>query len=122
MCLFRYVGLKSSVCRRARWFYMTSRWGMNIGPLTLMSLFEKADGAGTPGKVISVGSRVKLLDLQEGLVRDFQVVTPQNSLPEEGRISFLSPLGTALMGAKLEDTASMSVFGRVLKFKVIKVE
>ncbi len=120
MCSFKDVEQKRSIYTRARHFYITRPWGMNISPMKLASLFEVANPEHS-SDFINIGSFVDLFDLQDRQVCKLQVVAPQDSLPEAGKISFLSPLGAALMDARPGDTVSISALRQSMKFKIIRV-
>lgn len=111
--------------RRARRFYVARAWGMNIDPITLTALFESFQGAGDrPLSVdggITVNSEVTLLDLQENQSCALTIVPPQESNPEKGIISFLSPLGSALMNKTAGDVISIPVLGTTMRYRVLNV-
>lgn len=121
MCSSKDIEFRGSMYRRARRFYITRPWSMNINPITLSWLFEKVSDSRTD-RLVNIGTHVHLLDPQENQLCDVQIVTPQDSRPAEGKISFLSPLGAALMEARPEDTISISVLGGVMKFKILRVD
>src|SRR5208283_4500197 len=50
-----------------------------------------------------LGSRVKLEDLDEGGVAEFEIVVPEEVDGAQNRISLSSPLGRALIGKAAED-------------------
>jgi transcription elongation factor GreA len=53
--------------------------------------------------VVAYGSRVKLEDIQEGEVREYQIVFPEEVDPAAGYISLHSPLGQALLHKEAGD-------------------
>lgn len=81
------------------------------------------DRRATPKSLVTMNSRVRIMDLCTGIVRRVTLVYPQDAVPEESRISVLSPLGVALIGL----SAGQSIFwrhpsGTRIQLKVIKVE
>ena len=73
--------------------------------------------------VISVGCKVKVLDMEYDEEMDFQLVgsTEANSL--QGKISNESPVGKALIGAKHGDVVDVELAdGEVMQYKVLKIE
>ena len=73
--------------------------------------------------VISVGCKVKVLDMEYDEEMDFQLVgsTEANSL--QGKISNESPVGKALIGAKQGDVVDVELAdGEVMQYKVLKIE
>ncbi len=70
---------------------------------------------------ISLGSQVKLLDIefQEEVI--FMIVGSTESDPANGRISNESPLGNALIGHKTGDTVDVNSPDGIIKYKVIEI-
>ena len=72
---------------------------------------------------ISVGCKVKVLDMEYDEEMDFQLVgsTEANSL--QGKISNESPVGKALIGAKQGDVVDVELAdGDIMQYKVLKIE
>jgi transcription elongation factor GreA len=55
-----------------------------------------------PRDTVGLGSKVKLEDLDEGVVIEYEIVVPEEVDGAQGRISLSSPLGRSLIG-KTED-------------------
>ena len=73
--------------------------------------------------VISVGCKVKVLDMEYDEEMDFQLVgsTEANSL--QGKISNESPVGKTLIGAKQGQVVDVELAdGEVMQYKVLKIE
>jgi regulator of nucleoside diphosphate kinase len=51
--------------------------------------------------VITMNSTIRLKDMDSGEVFDYRLVYPQDADPENGWISILAPIGTALIGFKV---------------------
>lgn len=71
-----------------------------------------------PDDVVRLNSRVKLTDLETGEVFEFQIVLPSEVDFEEGRISVLSPIGTGLLGYRVNDVILWDVPGGTRKLKI----
>jgi transcription elongation factor GreA len=56
-----------------------------------------------PHDTVGLGSRVKLEDLDEGGVAEFEIVVPEEVDGAQNRISLSSPLGRALIGKAEQD-------------------
>jgi regulator of nucleoside diphosphate kinase len=56
-----------------------------------------------PPRVITMNSRAELLDLDTNESMDFTLVFPSDANIEEGKISVLAPLGTAMLGYRVGD-------------------
>ncbi len=75
-----------------------------------------------PKDTVTLGSIVRVLDVEEGDEETFEIVGSQEANPREGRISDDSPLGRGLHGHRAGEIASIEAPVGVLKFKVISVE
>jgi transcription elongation factor GreA len=76
-----------------------------------------------PGKhdEVTVGSHVTIQE--EGFDPEtYHVVGSKEAEPRKGRISNESPIGRALMGAKVGDLVSAETPNGTLKFKILKIE
>ncbi len=71
---------------------------------------------------INIGCKVKLLDLEYEDELEYKIVgsTEANSL--RGKISNESPVGKALMGAKVGDTISVETQAGTIQYKVLGIE
>ena len=71
---------------------------------------------------ISVGCRVKILDCEYDEELEYKIVgsTEANSL--KGKISNESPVGKALLGAKVGDTVNVETQAGVLQYKVLEIQ
>lgn len=81
------------------------------------ALIIKAD----PGLItVQIGSRVILSKL--GQRREYVILGSNESEPSRGIISYLSPLGAALMGKKAGDEIRMKSGGREYVYELLAVE
>jgi len=71
--------------------------------------------------VVSIGSIVKVKDLDEKEEWEFTMVGSYEADPEEDRISNESPIGEALIGAKVGETVTAKVPAGVLRYKVLGI-
>ena len=71
---------------------------------------------------INIGCKVRLLDLEYEDELEYKIVgsTEANSL--KGRISNESPVGKALMGAKVGETISVETQAGTIQYKVLGIE
>ena len=71
---------------------------------------------------ISVGCKVKVFDCEFEEEMDFKIVgsTEANSL--QGKISNESPVGRALLGAKVGDVVSVETQSGVIEYKVLEIQ
>ncbi len=67
------------------------------------------DSRKVPGKVVTMNSRLVVEDLDNNQDWEFSLVFPASANADEGRISVLSPVGTALLGYSEGDRVEWAV-------------
>lgn len=67
------------------------------------------DSRKVPGKVVTMNSRLVVEDLDNNQELEFSLVFPASANADEGRISVLSPVGTALLGYSEGDLVEWAV-------------
>jgi transcription elongation factor GreA len=79
------------------------------------------DSNGSKNGVINIGATVTVEE--EGFGEEtYQIVGSAEADPLEGKISNESPIGQALLGAKIGDSVSAATPGGEVVFKILKVE
>lgn len=78
--------------------------------------------ADAPKDAVTLGSIVKVLDMEDDFEETYEIVGSQEANPREGRISDDSPLGKGLHGHRAGDIAIIDAPVGQLKFKIISVE
>ncbi len=72
--------------------------------------------------VISIGSRVKVYDVEFEEEAEYTIVGSTEANPDEGKISDESPIGSALLGKKADETVNVELpDGDVIQFKVLEI-
>ena len=74
-----------------------------------------------PPDVITMRSKVRLKDLGTGEEMVYSLVFPTEAKFDEGRISVLTPVGTAMLGYRRGDTIEWEVPPGVRRLKVEEV-
>ena len=74
-----------------------------------------------PADVITMRSKVRLKDLVSGEANTYSLVFPTEADFNEGKISILAPIGTAILGYKRGDTIEWEVPSGLRRFKVDKI-
>ncbi len=71
---------------------------------------------------INIGCKVKILDLEYNGELEYKIVgsTEANSL--KGKISNESPVGKALLGAKVDDVVNVETHVGMLQYKVLEIQ
>ena len=74
-----------------------------------------------PNTIITMNSKIRLLDIdtQEEMV--YRLVFPNNADANEGKVSILAPIGTALLGYKVGDIIEWRVPGGIAKLEVKEI-
>ena len=75
-----------------------------------------------PKDTVTLGSIVRVRDLEDGFEDTFEIVGSQEANPREGRISDDSPVGKGLHGHRAGDTVSILAPAGELKFVIISLE
>jgi len=93
----------------------------------LQALEEELDKAHTvesreiPGDVVTMRSQVRVRDMKSGAEMDISVVFPSEADSEQGKISVLAPIGTALLGYRVGDVVEWKVPGGLRRLKVERI-
>ena len=74
-----------------------------------------------PPDVITMNTRAELLDLESGERMEFTLVLPIDENINDGKISVLAPLGTAMLGYSVGDEFVWHVPHGLRRLKVIKL-
>ncbi len=89
---------------------------------TLMENADIVDESKLDTKIVSLGSTVIVVDIDEDEEIKYSIVGSNEANPLEGKISDRSPVGAALMGAKAGQTISvLTPAGSTYKLKVMDV-
>lgn len=67
------------------------------------------------------GSHVKVRDIEEDCVEEYQIVGSQEANPMEGRISSDSPLGRGLLGHSIGETVVIEAPAGDIRFEIMDV-
>jgi transcription elongation factor GreA len=84
---------------------------------------EVIDPENLPGKDrVMFGVRVRIEDIDTGNAITYQLVGPDESEPERGLISVVSPLGRALLGKRVDEEARVQTPGGIREFLILEIE
>ena len=75
-----------------------------------------------PKDTVTLGSFIKVLDLEFNEEDDYEIVGSQEANPKQGRISDDSPVGRALHGHRAGDTVSVLAPAGEIRLKILSVE
>ncbi len=88
---------------------------------TIRTATVVADDEITTEKV-SIGTSVKIKDLDSGDTFEYAIVGANEADPVEFRISNESPVGAGLIGAKRNQTVSITVPAGILRYKILSIK
>ncbi len=71
---------------------------------------------------VSMGSKVKVKRLSDGVEAVYEIVGFAQSNPSEGKISDESPVGKALMGAKMGETVAVEAPIGNLEYNILSID
>jgi regulator of nucleoside diphosphate kinase len=74
-----------------------------------------------PPDVVTMRSRIKLKDLDTDEEKVYSIVFPSEANFDEGKISILAPLATALLGYKQGDTVEFEAPARLRRLQVLEI-
>jgi transcription elongation factor GreA len=75
----------------------------------------------TQTDVVGFGSRVEVEDAKSGKTSTYTIVSAPEAAPAEGKLSIDSPVGKALVGARVGDTVSLETPRGTRELKVVKI-
>lgn len=70
---------------------------------------------------VSLGSRVKLLDIEFDEELEYSIVGTTEADPEKNKLSQESPVGSALMHRKVGDVVDVEAPGGTVQFKILEI-
>lgn len=75
-----------------------------------------------PPDVVTMNSRVRFADVETGQESEITLVFPRHADAEQGRVSILAPIGTALLGLSIGATIEWPVpDGRTRRLRVVAI-
>ncbi len=90
----------------------------------LRDLIENAviDDSTTVAGTVGHGSSVKVRDLEDDSVTEYQIVGSQDANPMRGRVSSDSPFGMGLLGHKKGDVITVEAPVGQLRFEILSID
>jgi len=82
---------------------------------------EVVDSKSIPPDVITMNSKVRLLDLNTKDEKTYTLVFPSEANIDEDKISILAPIGTAMLGYHVGDTIKWIVPAGIRRLKVTDI-
>ena len=86
-----------------------------------LSLAETVEPKDVPADVVTMNSRVVLKDVESGENSEYTLVFPEQADVAQGRLSVVSPIGTAILGYAKGDILSWQTPGGPRKLKILDI-
>ncbi len=74
-----------------------------------------------PGDVVTMNSKVRLIDVESGEPMDIALVFPEDANVAEGAVSILAPVGTAIIGYSQGDTIEWPTPSGTRTFRIERI-
>jgi transcription elongation factor GreA len=88
---------------------------------SLLSRAEIIEEREAPGEMVHMGSHVTVVE-GDGLPETYHIVGSAEAAPSEGKVSYESPFGKALVGLKVGEEARVNAPDGVLVFRVVEIQ
>jgi transcription elongation factor GreA len=90
----------------------------------LKDLVENAqiDNSTATAGLVGHGSKVKVRDLEDDSILEYQIVGSQDANPMIGRVSSDSPFGIGLLGHKKGETITVDAPAGLLRFEILSID
>lgn len=72
--------------------------------------------------VINIGCRVRILDVEYDEEMEYKIVGSTEANSIKGKISNESPVGKALIGARIGDVVNVETHSGILQYKIIEIQ
>ncbi len=87
-----------------------------------LGLYQIIDLDKLSGDTVAFGATVCVEDIDSGEEREFTILGPDEAEPSKGSISFLSPVGQALLGRQEGDEVSVDIPRGRVTYEVVSVK
>ena len=84
-----------------------------------LAVAQTVDPKSVPSDVVTMNSRVVLQDGEDGETTEYTLVFPEQANIEQGRLSVVSPIGTAILGYAKGDTLTWQTPGGPRKIRIV---
>ena len=91
---------------------------------TLQGELDRAhivEPAAVPNDVVTMNSQVRLTDVDTNEEQVYTVVFPSQANLDQGKISILAPIGTAVLGYRVGDTVKWPVPGGIKTLRIKEI-
>ncbi len=82
---------------------------------------ETIDPKAVPANVVTMNSRVVVRDVETGEISEYTLVFPEKADVSQGRLSVVSPIGTAILGYAKGDTITWQTPGGPRQIRIEEI-
>ena len=86
-----------------------------------LAIAETVDSKAVPANVVTMNSRVVVKDVESGEKSEYSLVFPEQADIAQGRLSVVSPIGTAILGYAKGDTIIWQTPGGPRQIKIADI-
>ena len=86
-----------------------------------LAIAETVDSKAVPANVVTMNSRVVVKDVESGEKSEYSLVFPEQADIAQGRLSVVSPIGTAILGYAKGDTITWQTPGGPRQIKIVDI-
>lgn len=87
----------------------------------MLKVARVVDDASISTDAVSVGTKVKLLDVEFEEEEEYAIVGSSEADPSQNRLSYESPVGKALLGRKVGEVVEVEVPAGKIQFKILDI-
>lgn len=87
----------------------------------MLKIAHVIDDAAINTDAVSIGTRVKLLDVEFDDEEEYSIVGSSEADPSQNRLSYESPVGKALLGKKVGDIVEVDAPAGKIQFKILDI-
>ena len=82
---------------------------------------ETVEPRAVPADVVTMNSRVVVKDVESGEISEYTLVFPEKANVEQGRLSVVSPIGTAILGYSKGETIAWQTPGGPRQIQIVAI-
>ena len=86
-----------------------------------LAIAETVEPKAVPADVVTMNSRVVVKDVENGESSEYTLVFPEQADVEQGRLSVVSPIGTAILGYAKGDTINWQTPGGPRQIRIMDI-
>lgn len=87
----------------------------------MLKIARVVDEGAIDTHTVSIGAKVKLLDIEFEEEEEYSIVGPTEADPSANKLSYESPVGKALLGKTVDDVVDVQTPGGVVQFKILEI-